>query len=105
MSKYEYDAEKLLLVGDWYHRQADAVFDWYQDPGHYANEVRINQISSAGSIGYDSDADMYFFLACTRLYAYQRRGIFQLLHGSQIPASRLQERYKAISQITKQRSY
>ncbi|KAJ6440222.1 laccase IV [Purpureocillium lavendulum] len=31
LSLYEYDAEKLLLVGDWYHAGADAVIAEYKD--------------------------------------------------------------------------
>jgi FtsP/CotA-like multicopper oxidase with cupredoxin domain len=35
-----YDKEVLLLVGDWYHRSAKDVLDWYIDPGNFGNEVR-----------------------------------------------------------------
>ncbi|PNY26831.1 L-ascorbate oxidase [Tolypocladium capitatum] len=38
LSIYQYKTEQLLLVGDWYHRQAGAVLDWYQDPNHYMYE-------------------------------------------------------------------
>ncbi|KAH8696228.1 multicopper oxidase-domain-containing protein [Talaromyces proteolyticus] len=38
LSTYQYETEKLLLVGDWYHQQADAVFNWYQDSRHYGKE-------------------------------------------------------------------
>ncbi|POR31109.1 L-ascorbate oxidase [Tolypocladium paradoxum] len=38
LSTYKYETEQLLLVGDWYHRQANAVLDWYQDPNHYMYE-------------------------------------------------------------------
>jgi hypothetical protein len=30
----------LLLIGDWYHRSARDVLDWYTDPGNFGNEVR-----------------------------------------------------------------
>jgi FtsP/CotA-like multicopper oxidase with cupredoxin domain len=35
-----YDKEVLLLIGDWYHRSARDVLDWYTDPGNFGNEVR-----------------------------------------------------------------
>ncbi|CAG8233852.1 unnamed protein product [Penicillium salamii] len=33
-----YDKELLLLIGDWYHRSAKDVLDWYTDPGNFGNE-------------------------------------------------------------------
>ncbi|CAG8005243.1 unnamed protein product [Penicillium salamii] len=33
-----YDKEVLLLIGDWYHRSAKDVLDWYTDPGNFGNE-------------------------------------------------------------------
>lgn len=39
---YEYDGEKLLLIGDWYHRRASEVLAWFQDFGHFGNEVSRN---------------------------------------------------------------
>lgn len=38
-SRYQYQQEQLLLVGDWYHRQADEVLEWFVDPDHYGLEV------------------------------------------------------------------
>lgn len=35
-----YDKDMLLLIGDWYHRSAREVLDWYTDPGNFGNEVR-----------------------------------------------------------------
>lgn len=37
---YQYQQEQLLLVGDWYHRQAKDVLEWFVDPDHYGMEVR-----------------------------------------------------------------
>lgn len=39
LSRYEYDAERLLLVGDWYHRDADRVLSEYKDFRNFAYEV------------------------------------------------------------------
>jgi FtsP/CotA-like multicopper oxidase with cupredoxin domain len=38
---YEYDAEKLMLIGDWYHFPAEQVLDQYKDFLSFANEVSI----------------------------------------------------------------
>ncbi|KAK9443379.1 Multicopper oxidase family protein [Metarhizium brunneum] len=35
---YDYQKEQLLLIGDWYHRTADEVLDWFVDPDHYGLE-------------------------------------------------------------------
>ena len=35
----DYDAEQLLLIGDWYHRKAKSVLDWYEDTQHFAFDV------------------------------------------------------------------
>ncbi|CAI7589723.1 unnamed protein product [Penicillium crustosum] len=35
---YNYDRELLLLIGDWYHRPARDVLEWYMDPGNFGNE-------------------------------------------------------------------
>ena len=37
--QYGYEKELLLLIGDWYHRSASEVLDWYMDPGNVGNEV------------------------------------------------------------------
>lgn len=39
MSLYEYDNEKLLLIGDWYHWTADRVLAEYKDFRNFAYEV------------------------------------------------------------------
>jgi FtsP/CotA-like multicopper oxidase with cupredoxin domain len=33
-----YDQDVLLMVGDWFHRPATAVLEWYADPANYGNE-------------------------------------------------------------------
>ncbi|KAK2601768.1 hypothetical protein QQS21_004652 [Conoideocrella luteorostrata] len=38
LSIYEYDSEKMLLVGDWYHRSADQVLAEYKDFRNFAYE-------------------------------------------------------------------
>ncbi|KAH8809441.1 laccase [Xylogone sp. PMI_703] len=38
ISAHQQVPEYLLLVGDWYHRPAKAVFDWFQDPNHFGYE-------------------------------------------------------------------
>lgn len=40
ISVYQQQPEQLLLVGDWYHWQADKVFNWFQDAGHFGYEVQ-----------------------------------------------------------------
>ncbi|KAH8888947.1 hypothetical protein GQ53DRAFT_723716 [Thozetella sp. PMI_491] len=34
----DYEAEQLLLVGDWYHRNASDVLAWYQDYENFGND-------------------------------------------------------------------
>ena len=34
------DPEYLFLIGDWYHRRAKEMMEWYMDSSHFANEVR-----------------------------------------------------------------
>lgn len=41
MSTYQYDRELLLLVGDWYHRQAHEVLDYYLDWKNFGIEVSL----------------------------------------------------------------
>ncbi|KAJ5207777.1 hypothetical protein N7449_002156 [Penicillium cf. viridicatum] len=36
--RYTYGREILLLIGDWYHRPARDVLEWYMDPGNFGNE-------------------------------------------------------------------
>ncbi|EEH49915.2 uncharacterized protein PADG_05994 [Paracoccidioides brasiliensis Pb18] len=36
--RYNYQKEILLLVGDWYHRRAHDVLEWYMRAGSYGNE-------------------------------------------------------------------
>ncbi|EGX88278.1 ferro-O2-oxidoreductase [Cordyceps militaris CM01] len=37
-SRHEYDAERLLLIGDWYHRDADTVLGEYKNRRNFAYE-------------------------------------------------------------------
>ena len=39
LSVYQQHPQYLVLIGDWYHRRAESVFQWYQDPGHSGYEV------------------------------------------------------------------
>ncbi|OCK82156.1 multicopper oxidase, partial [Lepidopterella palustris CBS 459.81] len=36
--RYKYDGERLLLIGDWYHRSADEVLAWYMRSGSFGME-------------------------------------------------------------------
>lgn len=38
-ARYNYQQEHLLLVGDWYHRSAEQILEWFLRPGSYGNEV------------------------------------------------------------------
>lgn len=40
MQRFGYKKEFLILIGDWYHRQAEDVLEWYMAPGNFGNEVR-----------------------------------------------------------------
>ncbi|XP_044717680.1 multicopper oxidase domain-containing protein [Hirsutella rhossiliensis] len=53
LSTYQYEAEQLLLVGDWYHRPAGAVLDWFMDPNHYAYEPAPDSMLINGQGFYD----------------------------------------------------
>jgi FtsP/CotA-like multicopper oxidase with cupredoxin domain len=37
--KHGYEKDVLLLIGDWYHRQASEVSSWYMRAGSFGNEV------------------------------------------------------------------
>ena len=39
VQSYQYDAEQLFLIGDWYHRRGSDVLAWYEDFGHFGAEV------------------------------------------------------------------
>lgn len=41
---YQYDTEQLALIGDWYHRTAGEVFEFYQNPGHNGLEPAPDSI-------------------------------------------------------------
>lgn len=44
---YNYESEQLALIGDWYHRTAREIFDFYQFPGHFGLEVRRPDLITA----------------------------------------------------------
>ena len=39
VSRYGYEKELLLLVGDWYHRKSEDVLAWYMNSASFGNEV------------------------------------------------------------------
>jgi hypothetical protein len=39
IAQYGYAKELLLLIGDWYHRPANQVLEWYMRAGSFGNEV------------------------------------------------------------------
>ncbi|KAH8690199.1 multicopper oxidase-domain-containing protein [Talaromyces proteolyticus] len=46
-------SEHLLLIGDWYHRQADAVFEWYHNPGHFGMQPAPDSLLINGKGSYN----------------------------------------------------
>lgn len=38
LARHGYDEERLLMIGDWYHRSADEVLAWYMRSGSFGNE-------------------------------------------------------------------
>ncbi|UNI19384.1 hypothetical protein JDV02_005569 [Purpureocillium takamizusanense] len=56
-SLYQYDSEKLLLIGDWYHASADAVLAEYKDFRNFAYEPAPDSLLINGHGSYNcSDA-------------------------------------------------
>ncbi|KAJ6093063.1 multicopper oxidase-domain-containing protein [Penicillium sp. IBT 16267x] len=53
LSVYQQQPQHLVLVGDWYHRQAEAVFEWYRDPGHFGYEPAPDSLLINGKGSYD----------------------------------------------------
>lgn len=41
MKAYAYQAEVLVMIGDWYHRSAVEVLDWYTSTRGFGNEVSV----------------------------------------------------------------
>ena len=61
-----YDRESLILIGDWYHRSADQIMDWYLSTRSFGNEVLYPQsYAQCGDVRTDR-----FTPACTRLPAH-----------------------------------
>ncbi|KAK4090017.1 hypothetical protein Purlil1_5643 [Purpureocillium lilacinum] len=50
---YSYDAEQLLLVGDWYHRSAVDVLEWFEAPDHYMYEPAPDSMLINGRGSYN----------------------------------------------------
>ncbi|RLM00064.1 hypothetical protein CFD26_103818 [Aspergillus turcosus] len=53
LSVYQQQPQHLLLIGDWYHRQAEAVLEWYRDPGHFGYEPAPDSLLINGKGSYD----------------------------------------------------
>ncbi|KAF7137126.1 hypothetical protein CNMCM5793_007190 [Aspergillus hiratsukae] len=53
LSVYQQQPQHLVLIGDWYHRQAEAVFGWYRDPGHSGYEPAPDSLLINGKGSYD----------------------------------------------------
>ncbi|KAJ5091272.1 hypothetical protein NUU61_006142 [Penicillium alfredii] len=51
--RFAYDKELLLLIGDWYHRQATDVLAWYILPGSYGNEPVPDSLLINGAGHFD----------------------------------------------------
>ncbi|KAK2747994.1 hypothetical protein FQN57_001585 [Myotisia sp. PD_48] len=52
-SKYQYQQEHLLLIGDWYHRSAVEVLAWYQSPSANGNEPVPDSLLINGAGDYN----------------------------------------------------
>lgn len=50
---YDYDEERLLMIGDWYHRTAEEVFAWYMRPASFGNEPVPDSILVNGMGAYN----------------------------------------------------
>ena len=77
---YGYQKELLLLIGDWYHRPASDILDWYKLPGNFGNEV-CSKFKNSGDAILISD----FCLAGARFSSHQWGRPVQLLDGSPCP--------------------
>ncbi|KAJ5218927.1 multicopper oxidase-domain-containing protein [Penicillium cinerascens] len=53
LSVYGQHPEHLLLIGDWYHQPAGAVFGWYQEPGHFGYEPAPDSLLINGKGSYN----------------------------------------------------
>ncbi|XWW96247.1 hypothetical protein V2A60_004220 [Cordyceps javanica] len=53
LSRHEYDSERLLLVGDWYHRTADKVLSQYKDYKNFAYEPVPDSLLINGAGSYN----------------------------------------------------
>ncbi|KAJ3494552.1 hypothetical protein NLG97_g4007 [Lecanicillium saksenae] len=53
LSRHEYDAERLLLISDWYHRDADTVLSEYKDFTRFAYEPAADSLLINGVGSYN----------------------------------------------------
>ncbi|OQE38702.1 hypothetical protein PENCOP_c008G08284 [Penicillium coprophilum] len=51
--RYTYNRELLLLIGDWYHRPAGDVLEWFMDPGNFGNEPLPDSLLINGAGYFD----------------------------------------------------
>lgn len=52
LEKHEYRVDKLLLIGDWYHKPAQTALDWYQDSDHFGYEPAPDSLLINGRGAY-----------------------------------------------------
>ncbi|OAA53343.1 ferro-O2-oxidoreductase [Cordyceps fumosorosea ARSEF 2679] len=66
--KYNYEQEKLLLVGDWYHWPANRVLEWYDEADHFGYEPAPDSLLINGVGAYNcSKAVAARVVNCTML--------------------------------------
>ncbi|KAJ3479850.1 hypothetical protein NLG97_g8215 [Lecanicillium saksenae] len=66
--KYNYEQEKLLLVGDWYHWPAPRVLEWYDKADHFGYEPAPDSLLINGIGAYNcSKAVAARAVNCTQL--------------------------------------
>ncbi|RMZ86630.1 hypothetical protein DV736_g6142, partial [Chaetothyriales sp. CBS 134916] len=53
MSKYDYDEDILLLIGDWYHRPSQEVLRWYMNSRSFGNEPVPDSLVINGKGNFD----------------------------------------------------
>jgi FtsP/CotA-like multicopper oxidase with cupredoxin domain len=85
LSTYQYEREQLLLIGDWYHRRANTVLDWFEDFSHFGNEVSSSHNGCIVLCHLMTDPHP----ARSGFSSHKRERVFQLLHGSSGTASGL----------------
>lgn len=53
LARHGYDEERLLMIGDWYHRSADEVLAWYMRSGSFGNEPVPDSLILNGKGAYN----------------------------------------------------